>query len=54
MLVYNAPTFFRRILRYEPIFYIHPDNPQARLINQAVEIIKMVALLFIRQIQVML
>ncbi len=22
------------------IFYIHPDNPQARLINQAVEIIK--------------
>ncbi|MFQ0107319.1 threonylcarbamoyl-AMP synthase, partial [Klebsiella pneumoniae] len=21
-------------------FYIHPDNPQARLINQAVEIVR--------------
>ena len=25
---------------YEPVFYIHPDNPQQRLINQAVEIVR--------------
>ena len=25
---------------YEPVFYIHPDNPQQRLINRAVEIVR--------------
>ncbi len=25
---------------YEPVFYIHPDNPQQRLINQAVDILR--------------
>jgi hypothetical protein len=29
-----------KIERDEPVFYIHPDNPQARLINQAVEIVR--------------
>ncbi len=24
----------------EPVFYVHPENPQARLINQAVAIIR--------------
>ena len=34
-------------------FYIHPDNPQTRLIHQAVEIIKRVVLLFTQRILVM-
>lgn len=32
-------------------FYIHPDNPQARLINQAVEIVRKGALSSTRPIQ---
>ncbi len=30
-------------------FYIHPDNPQARLINQAVEIVRKGGLSFIQR-----
>jgi tRNA threonylcarbamoyl adenosine modification protein (Sua5/YciO/YrdC/YwlC family) len=26
--------------KYESVFYIHPENPQPRLINQAVEIVR--------------
>lgn len=34
----NSPRPLRG--KYESVFYIHPDNPQQRLINQAVEIVR--------------